>query len=143
MRIIFLLLPNVISNEALEDELGDGVCFISQVGGGFIIGKAEFLEDCETLDEFETVPQPAEDMFNHHGVQPVVCCPEPVPEDYNEEDYEYNGEYPEDYEYEGYDSDTAVSTDDIEVVWNKKFHKFLLRSFTFSLNSFVRKQKSV
>jgi len=114
MRIIFLLLPNVISNEALEDELGDGVCFISQVGGGFIIGKAEFLEDCETLDEFETVPQPAEDMFNHHGVQPVVCCPELVPEDYNEEDYEYNGEYPEDYEYEGYDSDTAVSTDDIE-----------------------------
>merc|ERR1712227_535409 len=71
-----------------------------------------FLEDCDTLEEFEAIPHPAEDMFNHHGVHPVVCCPpQPLPDDY---DYEYNGsgDFPVYLNTEDYDTDSAVSSTD-------------------------------
>ena len=96
MRIIFFALPIVISDGDYEFELGDG-CLISQVGNGTILGNAMFLEDCNTLEGFETIPLPAEDMFNHFGVHPVVCCPQPLLDDYDEVfngDYG-GGEYPE------------------------------------------------
>ena len=100
MRIILFALSIAISDGESEVELGDGVCFISQVGGGFILGNAMFLEDCDTLEEFETIPHPAEDMFNHLGVHPVVCCPQPIPDDY-EEDEDYNSDYYGGGEYGG------------------------------------------
>ena len=124
MRIIFFVLPivisndesEVISNDESEVELGNGVCFISQVGGGFKLGNAMFLEDCDTLGEFETVPQPAVDMFNHFGVHPVVCCPQPIPEEYNEEysgDYD-EGDYLENGEYDYY-GPSSKNEENIEV----------------------------
>merc|ERR1712126_172532 len=112
MRITLFVLPTFISNGESDVDLGDGVCFIPHVDGGFTAGNAMFLEDCDTLEEFETIPHPAEDMFNHHGVHPVVCCPpQPLPDDY---DYEYNGsgDFPVYLNTEDYDTDSAVSSTD-------------------------------
>jgi len=42
-------------------------------------GNVTFLEDCPSLDRYETIPLPAGD-YSKFGTHPVVCCPKVLPE---------------------------------------------------------------
>merc|ERR1712038_504761 len=85
-------------------------CYLPPKLGGF--GTRKFLEDCEGLERFKTVPKPLFDHSNSFGVHPVVCCPKPLPssstcfpsdpwcETYEEKNYDYENY---DYDYNNYE----------------------------------------
>ena len=111
MRIILFSLPFVISDDNVSSGVvfGEDFCFIplgNEVSGVLAEGKAEFLEDCDTLEGlegFKSIPTPAENRFYHHGVHPVVCCPKPN-QNFDLEDYDYP-----------FDENTTVSATDEEI----------------------------
>merc|ERR1712038_353818 len=92
--------PNYEFNDSSPDQ-----CFLPPKLGGF--GTRKFLEDCEGLERFKTVPKPLFGHSNLFGVHPVVCCPKPLPsssirfpsdpwcETYEEKNYDY-----ENYDYD-------------------------------------------
>jgi hypothetical protein len=41
-------------------------------------GVVKFIEDCQSLDRYQTIPIPG-DFFHKLGTHPVVCCPEILP----------------------------------------------------------------
>jgi len=52
---------------------GSDFCFLPIEFGSN--SKITFLEDCNSLDRFETLPKPA-DQYRKFGIHPRVCCPE-------------------------------------------------------------------
>merc|ERR1719295_2070286 len=41
-------------------------------------GQVKFLEDCETLDTYPTLPMPGSSYYKK-GTHPIVCCPKHTP----------------------------------------------------------------
>merc|ERR1711953_638133 len=56
--------------------LGPDLCYLTPKLGS--TGTRKFLEECEGLDRFTTVPMPLTDVSSAFGVHPVVCCPKPL-----------------------------------------------------------------
>jgi len=42
-------------------------------------GEVKFIEDCQSLGRYQTIPLPG-DFFRKLGTHPVVCCPQHLPE---------------------------------------------------------------
>ena len=58
-----------------------------------VAGEAKFLEDCETLYRFRTVPKPEDNELYHHGIHPMICCPPKYIDQNTTQLFCYNREY--------------------------------------------------
>ena len=88
-RILFPILTNfltIISAIVLPEEdlprveFPNNICYLPADLG--YNSTLQFLEDCpiDSMKRFKTVPKPAH-FIKRHGLHPVVCCPEPLPDD--------------------------------------------------------------
>merc|ERR1711874_579701 len=93
LTTLLLLLLREMNTAASQQEFDADQCFLS---AGLGYGTRKFLEDCEEIERFTTVPKPLTDSTSAFGVHSVICCPDQNIDPaalQEEEEYNYDSEY--------------------------------------------------
>jgi len=101
--LLLLLLLLLWEITAADQPVSSDLCYLTPRLGN--IGTRKFLEECEEIGKFTTVPKPLTGATSAFGVHSVLCCPdqEPDPADVEAEEYNYDEYYDSGYDDSSYD----------------------------------------
>eukprot|EP00092_Neocalanus_flemingeri_P019183 GFUD01020782.1.p1 GENE.GFUD01020782.1~~GFUD01020782.1.p1 ORF type:complete len:726 (+),score=150.54 GFUD01020782.1:33-2210(+) len=84
LQAVFLITSGLSSPVITPIDLGDNIdpfipsnfCLLSPELG--YTGEVKFIEDCQSLGRYQTIPLPG-DFYRKLGTHPIVCCPQLLP----------------------------------------------------------------